>query len=542
MLVGQRRFDDMGAPLHAVPFCILDLETTGATADDCEITEIGAVRYVGGELDGTFQTLVDPGVEIPPFITVLTGITQTMVLPAPSIEQALPAFLEFIGDAVIVGHNIRFDLSFLNASARRLGYEQLPNRSVDTMGLARRLVRQEVRNLRLSSLAKHFASPTPPTHRALDDARATAHVFFALLERAGTLGVTHLDELLTLPTARGAAHYDKIELTGDLPRRPGVYSFVDRDGSIIYVGKAKNLRTRVKSYFYGDDRKSVAQMLRDLDHIDHKVCATELEAEVKELRLIGEHRPRYNRRSRPARSPHWVKLTIERFPRLSMVRNLRDDGATYLGPFRSRRTAEVVVHGLWDAVPIRRCNGRGAKLSAACSFSQLGVAACPCDGSIDEDAYTAIVNRLRRGILDEPEILLEPLRNRMATMARDERFEEAADVRDRYRAVARTLERRRAWEALRAAGTVWLEDATGDGAIIGDGRLLAAWNDRGTPPLVAMSPPGGGGPGVPPSVPAAEEAHLVWRWMARSGVRIVDASGTIALPARPVAALGPATN
>ena len=211
----------MGASLHTVPFCVLDLETTGATAADCEITEIGAVRYVGGDLDGTFQTLVDPGVEIPPFITVLTGITEAMVLKAPSIEQALPAFLEFIGEAVIVGHNIRFDMSFLDAAAKRLGYGRLPNRTVDTIGLARRLVRAEVRNLKLSSLAMHFRSPTRPTHRALDDARATAHVFFSLLERAGTLGVTHLDELLTLPTARGAAHYDKIELTKDLPRRPG---------------------------------------------------------------------------------------------------------------------------------------------------------------------------------------------------------------------------------------------------------------------------------------------------------------------------------
>jgi DNA polymerase-3 subunit epsilon len=534
MLVGQRRFDDMGASLHTVPFCVLDLETTGATAADCEITEIGAVKYVGGELDGTFQTLVDPGVEIPPFITVLTGITEAMVIQAPSIEQALPAFLEFIGEAVIVGHNIRFDMSFLDAAAKRLGYGRLPNRTVDTIGLARRLVREEVRNLKLSSLAKHFRSPIPPTHRALDDARATAHVFFSLLERAGTLGVTHLDELLTLPTARGAAHYDKIELTKDLPRRPGVYSFVDRDGTIIYVGKAKNLRTRVKAYFYGDDRKTVAQMLRDLDRIEHEVCATELEAEVTELRLIGSHTPRYNRRSRPARSPHWVKLTDERFPRLSMVRSVRDDAALYLGPFRSRRAAEVVVHGLWDAVPIRRCNGRGTKRSAACSFSQLGVASCPCDGSIGDDGYAEIVERLRAGLLAEPTIVLDPLRDRMAAMVRDQRFEEAADIRDRYRAVATALQRRRAWGALRAAGTVWLEDADGDGAIIGEGRLLASWNRDGAPPLVAMVPPDADGPAVPLSVPAAEEAHLVWRWMNRPGVRVVDTSGTLSVPSRPV--------
>ena len=100
MLAGQRTFEDMEAALHAVPFCVLDLETTGATAADCEITEIGAVKYLGGELVGTFQTLVNPGTAIPPFITVLTGITQAMVIEAPDIGEALPAFLEFIGDVL----------------------------------------------------------------------------------------------------------------------------------------------------------------------------------------------------------------------------------------------------------------------------------------------------------------------------------------------------------------------------------------------------------------------------------------------------------
>ncbi len=166
----QRSFDDLGAPLYDVPYCVLDLETTGATAADCEITEVGAVRYEGGELTGTFQTLVNPGVEIPPTITVLTGITQIMVIDAPRIEEVLPSLLEFIGGAVIVGHNVRFDLSFLNAAAVRLGYGKLTNRSADTVALARRLVRQETRNLRLGTLAAHFRSPVKPTHRALDDA------------------------------------------------------------------------------------------------------------------------------------------------------------------------------------------------------------------------------------------------------------------------------------------------------------------------------------------------------------------------------------
>ncbi len=534
MLAGQRTFDEMEAPLHAVPFCVLDLETTGATAADCEITEIGAVKYLGGELAGTFQTLVNPGSEIPPYITVLTGITQSMVVEAPSIGEALPTFLEFIGDAVIVGHNVRFDLSFLNAAAERLGYGRLPNRSVDTLGLSRRLVRSEVRNLKLSSLAAHFRAPHPPTHRALDDAKATAHVFWALLERAGTIGVTHLDDLLTLPTARGSAHYGKIELASDLPRRPGVYFFVDRDGSIIYVGKAKNLRSRVRSYFYGDDRKSVAQMLRDLARVEYHVCQTELEAEVAELRLIAKHRPRYNRRSRPPKSQHWVKLTNERFPRLSMVRTIRDDTTLYLGPYRSRQAAEVVVHAIWDAAPIRRCNGVGNKRTAACAYGQLGTALCPCDGAVNDGVYRDVVDRVRVGIERDPATLLEALRDRMTRLAGERRFEDAAETRDRYQSLARSLGQRRAWQALSAVGTLWAEDEGGDGLAICHGRLVGAWNARSQPPLVAAEPPVVPGTPVPPSVQAAEEAHLIWKWLDRDGVSILQSTGTLSLPMHPI--------
>ena len=118
----QRSFDDMGQPLAEVTFCVLDLETTGASPASCAITEIGAVKLRGGECLGTFQTLVNPGVAIPPAITVLTGITEAMVLPAPTIERVLPTFLEFAGDAVVVGHNVRFDMGFLRAALDRAGY------------------------------------------------------------------------------------------------------------------------------------------------------------------------------------------------------------------------------------------------------------------------------------------------------------------------------------------------------------------------------------------------------------------------------------
>jgi len=530
----QRTFDDMGAPLSEVPFCVLDLETTGAAPSSCEITEIGAVRFEGGLQTGRFETLVNPGAAIPPFITVMTGITQAMVIEAPRIEEALPTFLEFIGDAVIVGHNVRFDLSFLNAAAERLGYGRLPNRSADTYALARRLIRSEIRNLKLSSLAAHFRSPVTPNHRALADAEATAHVFWGLLERAGTLGVTHLDDLMMLPTARGAPNYGKIALTEALPRKPGVYLFKDRGGNVFYVGKAKNLRNRVRSYFYGDTRRTITNMLQELDSIEHRICANELEASVTELRLIQAHIPRYNRRSKPAKSPTWIKVTDEQFPRLSMVRSVKPDDCTYLGPFRSRKAAEVVVTAIWDAVPIRRCTARPGSKASECGFSQMGVSMCPCGGGISPDDYQPVVQRLFDGLRAEPHLLLEPLAAKMADHARSGRFEEAAWVRDRYRALARALRRARAWRSLSDAGIVRAENGEGEGALIERGRLAVAWKES-TPPLLAALTGGDGDPtSVAPSVGDAEEADLLWKWLCGDDIELLEVGAPLSLPAAPI--------
>ncbi len=530
----QRTFDDLGVPLHRVTFCVLDLETTGTSPADCEITEVGALRFSGGELTGTFQTLVNPGKPIPPMITVLTGITHAMVVEAPRIGEVLPSLLEFVGDAVIVGHNVRFDVSFLDAAAIRLGYGKLPNLSVDTLGLARRLVRDEVRHLDLATLAAHLRSPISPAHRALDDAQATAHVFWELLARAGTIGATHLEDLLRLSTAKGAPHYAKIGLTERLPRTPGVYLFRDGDRQVIYVGKARNLRTRVRSYFYGDTRRAGEHMLRDLADIDYRECATELEALVTELRLIHAHRPRYNRRSRPAKATHWVKLTEERFPRLSVVRTLGSESLVTLGPYRSRPAAVRVVEAIWDAVPIRRCRTRGGSRSTACTFARFGVSLCPCDGTVSDATYQAVVTRLLDGVQHDPALLLDPLVDKIRAHARDRRFEEAALVRDRHRALSRSLEQRRVWQTLQRAGALWAEDGAGESTLIEDGKLLAAWVAPAAPPLMRIAPSDASVREVPSTTAEAEECQLVWDWLNRPEVRIIEAARPFDMPSRPV--------
>lgn len=407
------------------------------------------------------------------------------------------------------------------------------------MGLARRLVHSEVRNLKLSSLAAHFRSPTKPNHRALEDAKATAHVFFELLERAGSVGATYLEDLLRLPTAKGRPHYDKLELTDRLPRLPGVYLFHDLDDNVIYVGKAKNLRSRVRSYFYGDTRRSVTTMLRNLARVDHRVCPTELEAEITELRLIHALAPRYNRKSRPPKSTHWLKLTSERYPRLSIVRTYREDGGTYLGPFRAKRRAEGVMTAIWDAAPIRRCSGGpGGSKSAACNYAQLGVALCPCDGDLDEVLYSQVCGDIRSGMADDPRRLLAPLAERMRTRANEQRFEDAAVTRDRYQTLARSINRRRDWQTLQAAGRLWVETKDGEGAFVDQGRLVSTWQSGNRSPLFNVAGTDAlDATQVPTSVALQEEAHLIWRWLSRPGVTVMDSRAPLASPARPVPTL-----
>ncbi len=477
----QRSFDDLGVPLHQVTFCVLDLETTGAAPPQCAITEVGAVKLRGGECLGTFQTLVNPGVGIPPEITVLTGITEAMVLPAPWIDAVLPSFLEFIGSAVIVGHNVRFDMRFLQAALVASGRAPLPNRFVDTCALARRLVRDEVPNCQLATLSERLRLPHRPSHRALADALATGDLLHALLERAGNLGVLGLDDLYELPTIRAHPQMGKLRLTTGLPRRPGVYLFRGLGGRVLYVGKATNLRARVRSYFGGDDRRKISQLLRETQAIDHVVCAGTLEAAVLEVRLIHRHQPPFNHRSKLWSRYAYLKLTLdEAYPRLSVVRTPRaGDGCLYLGPLGSTRSARLVADAIESALPIRRCTARVPKVPVPgpCAPAQLGVAACPCAGAVPPAEYSRIVDRLVRGLTGDPSILLEPLRARMAALASADRFEEAADMRDRAAALARALTRQRQLDALRQAGRMEIEVLAPPGAsgsrrvVLSGGRL-----------------------------------------------------------------------
>lgn len=545
----QRSFDELGRPLRQVTFCVVDLETTGGSvADGDRITEIGAVKVRGGEVLGEFQTLVNPHASIPAFIAVLTGITNRMVADAPPVTTALPAFLEFAAGSVLVAHNARFDIGFLKhfATEQELpwpGFEVL-----DTVKLARHVVtRDEAPNHKLSSLARVFRSGTTPNHRALDDARATVDVLHGLMERLGGLGVHTLEELQAYSSKVTGAVRRKRHLAEHLPHAPGVYLFRDAREQVLYVGTSRDLRRRVRSYFTASEKRTrIGEMVQIATSVQGIECRTALEAQVRELRLIAEHKPPYNRRSRHPEKVTWLKLTREAWPRLSLVRRVLDDDADYVGPFSSRAAAESSLAALHEVFPIRQCTERLARQPSrsACVLAEMHRCLAPCDGSIDALSYAALVRQLQDTLLHDPDDLVELVLAKMSALAADERFEEAARHRDRLADFIRGSARTQRLAALTGCPEVIAtrrEEHAGARPhwavhVIRFGRLAAA----------GVIPPGADAvayvdqlrasaetvlPTLGPTPAAsAEETERILRWLEAPGVRLVDVTGEWTCP------------
>ncbi|MFP5346025.1 MAG: DEDD exonuclease domain-containing protein [Actinomycetes bacterium] len=552
----QGTLDELGTPLSEVCFVVVDLETTGGSSETSAITEIGAVKVRGGEVLGEFQTLVNPDEPIPPFIALLTGITDAMVASAPRIGSALSAFLEFARGTVLVAHNARFDIGFLKAACARTGIAWPEHQVLDTVRLAQHTVgRDEVPNLKLASLATLFRSTTTPNHRALADARATVDVLHGVLARVGNLGVTSLEELATFTSRVSPAQRRKRYLAESLPSAPGVYVFTDQRGHVLYVGTSKDIRTRVRSYFTASETRSrMAEMVSVADAVTPVVCLTRLEAEVRELRLIAEHKPRYNRRSRhPERAP-WLKLTAERFPRLSVVRQVRDDvqdGAAYVGPFSSAEAAERAMAAVHEAFPLRQCtrrfSGRPAPSASACILADMGRCGAPCTGAQSEQEYAEVAGSVRRAFTADARAVVSAVLARARLLSGRERYEDAALHRDRLLAFLHAAGRAQRLDPLaRCAELLAARRAEGGGwevVLVRHGRLAGTTTTpRGGDPMPFVEALRSTGevvaaPVAPAPAASPEETEKVLRWLESPGVRLIEMDGDWSCPVHGAAGL-----
>ncbi len=369
----------------------------------------------------------------------------------------------------------RFDLGFLRAAILEQSGETFEPVVVDTARLARRLVRGEVRDLKLATLARHFRSRTLPEHRALADARATVDVLHGLIERGGSLGATTLEDLRDLSVSTSDKRFRRISLVRDAPSTCGVYRFLDARGEVLYVGKATDLRIRLRTYFGQDRRRRIEDLVRETQRVTWTPTPTLIEAEVREVREIHHHLPRYNRRSKRAPTPVYIALTSEAFSRLSIVATPRDTHRHAIGPLPSRRVAESIVAALQTAVPLRTCTDRlrVAQDHAACVMKDLGHCGAPCDGTQSRHGYAALVERVAASF-EDPAPLLEGLRERMVDLAASGSFERAGEVRGQLHTTARTLLSLRRRQALVDVPELVLSRDRGsasDVVIIRHGRL-----------------------------------------------------------------------
>ncbi len=464
-------------PLKEIDFVILDTETTGLRPGHHRVIEIAGIRMHGGEVAGSFQSLVNPGSRLPAFIVQFTGITQEMVEKSPKSHEVLPDFLHFIDGAILVGHNLGFDIGFLSYEAQLLGYD-FPIDGLDTIPLARRFL-PSLRRFKLDYVADHLKIPTQNRHRALGDARVTAAIFLKLLELAqqqGILTLGHLRRRLQLPvawsgditqasTSRQMEHLradgriskqsDAIRPTGtlflnpawkrDFPTKPGVYLMKDVNGQVIYVGKAKCLKDRLASYYnqpLGYTRK-MDGLLQNVKEIETRVLGSELEALLVESQLIKELQPTYNVQLRNYELYPFIKIDIQHpFPRVYATREVAPDGARYFGPFRSRRIVDLTIELVQKVFSIRTCTRSlppQAKPSDPCLRLHLNRCPGPCRGGVDSSAYRETIEEVCAFLGGEREDLLDRLRRQMLEASQQLNFERAAWLRDTIRSADEVL-------------------------------------------------------------------------------------------------------
>jgi DNA polymerase III epsilon subunit family exonuclease len=371
---------------------VFDLETTGLSASRDRMCEIGAVRVKALEIAETFETLVRPGVALPPTIARLTGLREAELRQAPRPELALRRFLAFAGDAPLAAHNARFDVGFLDRAVERLTGRRVAAPVVDTVWLARRLLHRRSERFSLAQLAHFFGTSTEPCHRALPDAVATGEILIALFGLAQERGARTLAEVIELAAPRARRLHARRSLVAGAPRTPGVYLFRDRNDTVLYVGKARDLRARLRSYFAGDrQRPAVEAALGALEHVEWRELGSELEASLEELRLIRELRPPAN--ARATRPGCYLQRRADRWAVVSTP--------TRFGPLASKRQAQLAARALGD-------------------FQGDDVAP-----------------------------LLPELRRRLPRLARALRFEDAARLRDRIAALEEVASRVAELERLR---------------------------------------------------------------------------------------------
>lgn len=428
--------------LGSATFVALDVETTGLQPRQHRITEIGLVRYERGRIVERYSQLVNPERRIPDYIHKLTGLTNSELIAAPRFKQIAEAVVAFIGESVLLGHNIGFDIAFLNGELERCRMPALNNRSLDTLPMSSRLLKR-IRRPSLDRVARELGLVVRNHHRALADAELAGEIALRLIAIANQDGVRFDDIVNELGNQNVRTRVSRATATSvmsrshldHLPRRPGVYLMVDVNERILYIGKAKSIRDRVASYYaqpLGYTRK-LDGLAEAIDRIDHIETGSDLVAQLLESQLIRRYQPPYNTMLRNSETYPYIRIDpANPWPFLRLVNRRKADGARYYGPFRQRALAREVVALLNKRFRLRTCS-RGFRTPSSygnpCMEYDLKRCPGPCIGRADTSEYRSHVRQLLEFMHGASRELPKRLEQDFEEASQSLRFETAKTIR-----------------------------------------------------------------------------------------------------------------
>ncbi len=414
--------------VHDVPWVVVDVETTGTSPRNNRIIEIACVRVENGEIVDSFSSLIKPGQHISSIITGITGISNAMVFNAPESTEVMPKVREMLtdGNPIFVAHNAEFDWKFVQEELHRCGLKYIHNKKLCTYKLARRLLTKN-KKFNLGHLSRSFGIQMRNRHRALGDAQATAEVllhFFTmipdeddapLLETVLALQHQPLKKFKNVPK-----HIQALApVLDELPNTPGVYKYYSLQGELLYIGKAKSLRKRVRSYFQTgvNHEKKVRELVSAVRKIETIETESELSALLLESRLIKEHRPRFNTLIKRYRSYPFLRINRkDDFAYIDYTFEIEDDGAEYYGPFRNRYSVELIIEIINAHFLLRTCDiaiHEGKQDHVPCFYYQIKKCKAPCAGLQSAQEYEEEIQRVRGFLSGEDDGIVKFFKERM---------------------------------------------------------------------------------------------------------------------------------
>ncbi|HOJ17343.1 MAG TPA: exonuclease domain-containing protein [Ignavibacteriaceae bacterium] len=416
-------------------FSVLDVETTGISPYTNSIIEIGIVKVKNSKITDTFSTFVNPCRYIPPFITQLTGISNRDVDDAPMWEDIYRHILDFLESTIVTGHNLAFDYGFLRKEFQRVGLDYFKPHQLCTLRLAKRLY-PELKSRSLGNLANHLNIKNPSAHRALSDAKTTAFIMVKLLKELSGEGITHVDELLNYQYSQSKS-VSKIVIKPDLlndvhslPKSPGVYYFLNSKNRIIYIGKAKSLKDRVKSYFSPNSSTKSKKIVKQAQSLKIEETNSELTALLLEAELIKVVNPRLNVQLKKYNDKYFLRISNETpFPRVELINYFDFDGNDYFGVFVSRKKAEEVLRIIDSAFMLRECSDKEFSRKRQCLLADIERCTAPCVNN-GISLYANELSLLYGFIFGENQFSLNRLLEKMRRYSDELKFEKAAEVKD----------------------------------------------------------------------------------------------------------------